>query len=49
MHFSQSKSTKCEIFAEIVIFQEPLMAENPNLQHWIWHAWNPKYAPLKPL
>ena len=33
---------------EILIFQELLTAETQNLQHWIWHASNPKYAPLKP-
>ena len=34
---------------EIVIFHEPLIVEiHNNLQHWIWHALNPKYAPIKP-
>ena len=37
-----------KLLPEIVIFHEPLIAETQNLQHWIWHALNPKYAPLKP-
>ena len=49
MHFSQSKSTKCEVFAwHVFIFQEPLIIETQNLCHWIWHTSNPTYMPLKP-
>ena len=48
MHFLQSKLIKCEILSEIVIFQEPVITETQNLWHWIWHASNPKYVPLKP-
>ena len=47
-HLCQSISTKCEIFAWNCDFQELLVAETRNLQHWIWHASNSKYAPLKP-
>ena len=31
-----------------VIFQELLIIETWNKCHWIWHAVNPKYMPLKP-
>ena len=31
-----------------MIFQELLIIETWNKCHWIWHALNPKYAPLKP-
>ena len=49
MHFSQSKSTKCEVFTwHVFIFQEPLIIETQNLCHWIWHTSNPTYMPLKP-
>ena len=49
MHFSQSKSTKCEIFAwNCDFFEEPLITETWNLWHWIWHASNPTYVLLKP-
>ena len=37
----------CYLSPKIFIFQEPLI-ETWNLHHWIWHASNPKYAPLKP-
>ena len=46
--FSKSKSTKCEIFAWNCDFQEPLILETQNLCHWIQHASNPIYMPLKP-
>ena len=49
MHFSQSKSTKCEIFAWNFDFQELFIVETWNKCHWIWHTSNPKYIPLKPL
>ena len=52
MHFSQSKSTKCEIFAWNCDFSGTTYHRdslNPSCGiHWIWHASNPKYAPLKP-
>ena len=32
---------------EILIFQELLIIETQNQCHWIWHALNPIYAPLK--
>ena len=38
----------CYVSPKIVIFQEPLIAETWNLWHWIWHALNPIYVPLKP-
>ena len=41
MHFSQSKSTKCEIFAWNCDFSGTAYAETQNLWHWIWHALNP--------
>ena len=31
-----------------VIFQELLITQTWNKCHWIWHALNPKYMPLKP-
>ena len=37
-----------KLLPEIVIFQELLIAETWNLQHWNQHALNPKYMPLKP-
>ena len=46
--FSQSKSTKCEISPEILVFPEPVTVETQKYCHWIWHASNPKYAPFKP-
>ena len=33
---------------EFLIFQELLIIETQNLHHWIRHASNLKYAPLKP-
>ena len=33
---------------KIVIFHELLIVETCNKCHWIWHASNPKYVPLKP-
>ena len=38
----------CYLSPKILIFQELLIIETWNLCHWIWHAWNPKYMPLKP-
>ena len=38
----------CYLSPKILIFQEPLIIETWNLHHWIWHASNPKYMPLKP-
>ena len=37
----------CYVSPKIVIFQEPLIAETCNRCHWIQHALNPTYAPLK--
>ena len=37
----------CYVSPNIVIFQEPLIVETHNKCHWIWHAMNPKYMPLK--
>ena len=49
MHFSQSKSTKCEIFAWNCDFSGTAYCRDSNLWHWIWHALNPRYMPFKPL
>ena len=38
----------CYLSPKILIFQELLIIETWNLCHWIWHASNPKYMPLKP-
>ena len=46
--FPNQNQQNVKFLAEIMIFQEPLIAETQNLQHWIWHASNPKYVPLKP-
>ena len=49
MHFFSSQNEqKVKFLPEILIFQEPLIVETQNLHHWIWHASNPKYVPLKP-
>ena len=48
MHFPSQNQQNVKFLPEIVIFQEPLITETWNLQHWIWHASNPKYMPLKP-
>ena len=37
----------CYVSPKIVIFHELLIIETLNKCHWIWHALNPKYAPLK--
>ena len=37
----------CYVSPKIEIFQELLIVETHNKCHWIWHALNPKYAPLK--
>ena len=38
----------CYVSPKIVIFHEPLIIGTCNMCHWIWHASNLKYAPLKP-
>ena len=38
----------CYLSPNILIFQEPLIIETWNKCHWIWHALNSKYMPLKP-
>ena len=48
MHFPSQNQQNVKFLPEILIFQEPLIIETWNLCHWIWHASNPKYAPLKP-
>ena len=48
MHFSQSKSTKCEIFAWNFDFSGTAYCRDWYKCHWIWHTSNPKYVPLKP-
>ena len=45
--FASENQQNVKFLPEIVIFQELLIAETQNLQHWIWHASNPKYVPLK--
>ena len=47
MHFPSQNQQNVKFLPEILIFQEPLIIETWNLHHWIWHALNPKYAPLK--
>ena len=37
----------CSVSPKIVMFQEPVIIENCNKCHWIWHSLNPKYVPLK--
>ena len=37
----------CYVSPKIVIFHEPLIVGTCNKCHWIWHASNLKYAPLK--
>ena len=37
----------CYVSPKIAIFHELLIVETCNMCHWIWHASNPKYAPLK--
>ena len=37
----------CYVSPKIVIFQEPRIVETHNRCHWIQHALNPKYMPLK--
>ena len=37
----------CDVSPEIVIFHEPFIIETCNKCHWIWHASNSKYGPLK--
>ena len=37
----------CYVSPKIVIVHELLIVETCNKCHWIWHASNPKYAPLK--
>ena len=38
----------CYVSPKIVMFREPVIIENCNKCHWIWHSLNPKYVPLKP-
>ena len=38
----------CYFSPEILVFQQPLITESQNQCHWIWHASNPIYTPLKP-
>ena len=44
MHFCSQNQQNVKFLPEIVIFQEPLITETWNLQHWIQHATNPKYV-----
>ena len=37
----------CYVSPKIVTFQELLIVETHNKYHWIWHALNSKYMPLK--
>ena len=46
--FPSQNQQNVKFLPEIMIFQEPLIAETQNLWHWICHALNPIYAPLKP-
>ena len=46
--FPVKNQQNVKFLPEIVIFQELLNAETWNLWHWMWHASNPKYVPLKP-
>ena len=48
MHFPGQNQQNVKHLPDIVIFQEPLIAETQNLWHWIWHSLNPKYVPLNP-
>ena len=38
----------CYLSAKNFDFQEPPIIEMWNKCHWIWHALNPKYVPLRP-
>ena len=38
----------CHLSPKILIFQELLIIKSGKKCHWIWHALNPKYVPLKP-
>ena len=46
-HFMVLNPIFCYVSPKIVIFHEPLIVETRNKCHWIWHALNPKYVPLK--
>ena len=46
-HFMVLNPIFCYVSPKIVIFHEPLIVETRNKCHWIQHALNPKYAPLK--
>ena len=46
-HFMVLNPIFCYVSPKIVIFHELLIVETRNKCHWIWHALNPKYVPLK--
>ena len=46
-HFMVLNPIFCYVSPKIVIFHELLIVETRNKCHWIQHALNPKYAPLK--
>ena len=46
-HFMVLNPIFCYVSPKIVIFHEPLIVETRNKCHWIQHALNPKYVPLK--
>ena len=46
-HFMVLNPIFCYVSPKIVIFHELLIVETCNKCHWIQHALNPKYAPLK--
>ena len=46
-HFNGFNPIFCSVSPKIVMFQEPVIIENCNKCHWIWHSLNPKYVPLK--
>ena len=46
--FMVLNSISYNVSPKIVIYQELLIVVTCNKCHWIWHALNPKYAPLKP-
>ena len=46
--FMVLNSISYNVSPKIVIYQELLIVVTHNKCHWIWHALNPKYAPLKP-
>ena len=46
-HFMVLNPIFCYVSPKIVIFHELFIVETRNKCHWIWHALNPKYVPLK--